>query len=139
MKRSPIRSRSLKSLSVAEAMAQKAFNAYVRARDYGSPCISCGKMTELQAGHYRSVGSSPELRFEESNAHLQCVRCNRDLSGNAVAYRKRLLLKIGAEKLDWLEGPHAAKLYTIEDLKQIAASYRRKCKELKTAQEHVAC
>ena len=128
-------------------LAQQWFNRFIKLRDHGRSCISCGDPYRpspylrgqlFDAGHYRSVGSSPELRFEELNVHLQCVRCNRDLSGNAVAYRKRLLLKIGAEKLDWLEGPHAAKHYTIEDLKQIAATYRRKCKELKAEQEHAA-
>lgn len=129
--------------------AQIWFNRFIRLRDHGNRCISCDKPYQLSfylkgqlfdAGHYRSVGSSPELRFEESNVHLQCVRCNRELSGNVVEYRKRLLIKIGVKKLDWLEGPHAAKHYSIDDLKDITAKYKTKCKELQTAaRETMAC
>lgn len=130
MKRSPIRSRSLKSLSVAEAMAQKAFNAYVRARDYGSPCISCGKMTELQAGHYRSVGAAPELRFDEMNVHGQCQRCNVDLGGNRAGFRVGIVAIYGQNVLDSLDGHHQAKHYTVSQLKDIRARYASKAAEL---------
>jgi hypothetical protein len=114
--------------------AQAAFNAYVRARDAGQPCISCGTTANVQycAGHYRTVGSCPELRFEPHNVHLQCNKnCNLEKSGNIVAYRPRLLEKIGAEMLAWIEGPHEPKRYTIEDLKAITAEYRAKTRELK--------
>ena len=128
--------------------AQIWFNRFIRLRDHGNHCISCDRPYQqsfylkgqlFDAGHYRSVGSSPELRFEELNVHLQCVRCNRELSGNAVEYRKRLLIKIGAKNLDWLEGPHEAKHYSVDDLKAIAAKYKSKCKELQTARESLAC
>src|SRR5512138_972951 len=54
--------------------AQTAFNAWVRFRDNDLPCISCGRFHDGQwhAGHYRSVGSSPELRFEPLNNNKQC-------------------------------------------------------------------
>jgi len=41
-----------------------------------------------------------------------------------------LLDRIGDERLARLEGPHPARKYTIEDLKQIRATYRRKAKEI---------
>lgn len=112
--------------------AQAAFNAFIRARDDGSPCISCDRTTgsKKNAGHYRSVGACPELRFEELNAHLQCEHCNSYNSGNIVEYRPRLKAKIGADKLAWIEGPHEAKKYTVADLKQIELTYKQKLKEL---------
>lgn len=119
-------------------LAQIAYNAYIRERDKDLPCISCGDFTPMtrggdyDCGHYRSVGANPELRFEELNAHKQCKRCNSHLSGNVVNYRIGLLLRIGEERVKWLEGPHAAKKYTIEDLKAIRAEYNGKRKELKT-------
>ena len=112
--------------------AQIAFNAYIRARDNGDGCISCGRNTgcKMNAGHYRSVGACPELRFEEFNVHLQCEHCNSYLSGNAIEYRIRLIDKIGQEKVAWLEGPHDHKKYSIDDIKAIKAEYRKKRKEL---------
>ncbi|WP_318156099.1 recombination protein NinG [Citrobacter freundii] len=37
----------------------------------------------------------------------------------------------GPELVEWLEGPHEAKHYTREELEDIAATYRRKTRELK--------
>ena len=129
-----VRKEKLKSRADHLKDTQVAFNAWVRARDAGSPCISCGTTANVQfcAGHYRTVGSCPELRFEPLNVHLQCNKnCNLEKSGNIVSYRPRLLEKIGAERLDWLEGPHEPKKYTIEELKAMTADYRAKTRELK--------
>lgn len=122
--------------------AQAAFNRFIRARDYDKPCISCGVTgTTKEAltggywdcGHYRSVGACPELRFEELNAHRQCKRCNSQLSGNVVEYRIRLIVRIGAAKVAWLEEEHPAKKYSIEDLKQIKKHYSKLANELEKA------
>lgn len=112
--------------------AQTAFNAFIRARDSDQPCISCGRHHDGQyhAGHYRSVGSCPELRFDERNVFKQCMPCNAHLSGNLINYRVNLILKIGPEAVESLEGPHDPKKYTVDDLKQIASAYKRKLKEL---------
>lgn len=120
--------------------AQKAFNAYVRERDKLLSCISCGsnpsdsdlvKGSRFDCGHYRSVGSCPELRFEPLNAARQCVKCNRELSGNIVNYRNALVKRIGQDKVDWIEGPHQAKKYSIDEIKEITKEYKAKLKELK--------
>lgn len=115
--------------------AQAAFNRFIRLRDAGKPCISCGRHHQGQyhAGHYLSTGARPELRFSELNVHLQCAPCNNHLSGNIVLYRKGLIAKIGLESVDWLEGPHEAKHYSIDELKAIKAEYTRKAKELEKA------
>jgi hypothetical protein len=116
--------------------AQQAFNAWVRARDAGLPCVSCGTTADIQyaAGHFRSAGGHPELRFDPLNVHLQCNRnCNMAKSGNLGPYRMELIKRIGQEKVDWLEGPHEPKRYTIDDLKAIKAHYRALARELKRA------
>ena len=113
--------------------AQAAFNAYIRKRDEGLPCISCGSYTgKKNAGHYRSVGSAPDLRFDETgyNCHLQCEKCNSYLSGNLINYRINLIKRIGLDNVQWLEGPHEPKKYTIADLKAIKAEYKLKLKAL---------
>lgn len=117
---------------------QAAFNAYIRQRDQGQPCISCGTTADVQyaAGHFRTVGACPELRFEPLNVHRQCNKnCNLEKSGNLIEYRIRLVQKIGAEKVAWLEGPHAPKHYSIEDLKAIKAKYRALVRDLKKGEK----
>ncbi|CAE6949919.1 Bacteriophage lambda NinG family protein [Ectopseudomonas oleovorans] len=117
--------------------AQVAFNAWVRERDRLLPCISCGRYHQgkYDAGHYRTVGSNPALRFEPLNCHKQCVPCNQHKSGNIVEYRINLVQRIGADAVAWLEGPHEPKKYTIEDLQQIKAHYRALLRDLKKQQE----
>jgi hypothetical protein len=112
--------------------AQAAFNKYIRLRDAGQPCISCQRhhQGQMHAGHYRSIGSAPELRFEEKNNNLQCAPCNNHLSGNLIEYRKGLIAKIGIDEVEWLEGKHESKKYTIEQLKEIKAQYSKKVLEI---------
>jgi hypothetical protein len=127
----------LKSRATWAKEAQTAFNLFVRVRDADQPCISCGRhhQGQFHAGHYLSVGARPELRFEEFNVAKQCAPCNTHLSGNAVLFRKALLEKLGVEVVDWLEGPHATKHYSVDDLKAIKADYTAKAKTLKEAQQ----
>jgi Bacteriophage Lambda NinG protein len=111
--------------------AQNAFNAFIRARDAGLGCISCGSRTgKMNAGHYLSVGARPELRFEPLNVHLQDERCNTYLHGNLIAYRVELINRIGRAAVDKLEGHHPPKKYTIDDLRTIKDTYRAKRKAL---------
>ena len=115
------------------AEAQTAVNAYRREVFKGEPCISCGKhhTGQYHAGHFISRGSQPALRYEESNIWLQCQPCNVALSGNLLNYRKALIARIGIEKVEWLEGEHEPKKYTIPELQAIKANYTAKLKELK--------
>lgn len=117
--------------------AQAAFNEFIRLRDADLPCVSCGRHHQGQyhCGHFRTVGANPGLRFEPLNAHKQCAPCNNHKSGDIVNYRISLLQRIGAKAVDWLEGPHEQKRYTIEDLKAIKAEYRDKVREMKKACE----
>lgn len=120
--------------------AQHAVNAYIRARDAGRPCISCGKPPPnpsdyhggRDAGHFRSVGCASHLRFNEDNIHAQCVKCNQWKAGNAVDYRIRLLERIGEERVIALESNNEPHKWTREELTQIKETYKNKLKELKT-------
>jgi hypothetical protein len=113
--------------------AQTAFNAWIRARDEGLPCISCGRHHQGQwhAGHYLSTGARPELRYTESNVHRQCAPCNTHLSGNAVLYRIGLIERIGLQAVEWLEGPHELPKWTADDYRAIRDTYKQKLKEMK--------
>jgi hypothetical protein len=117
-----------------------AFNAYIRARDYGKPCISCDRPIAwgttnttggvCDAGHWLSVGARVNLRFNEDNVHAQCKHCNKELSGNAANYRIRLVKKIGLERVEALECDHKLNHYSKDQLREIEATYKAKLKAL---------
>lgn len=120
-------------------LAQAAFNAYIRFRDRDRGCISCGNFVlddqiggGWDCGHYRSTGSAPHLRFGGIraclNAHKQCVKCNRFLSGNVAEYRKELVRKIGVELVEAVEADQHSRSYTIEELQRITQIYRTRKK-----------
>lgn len=120
--------------------AQIAFNAYIRARDYGLNCICCDKPIPwddpkktggvVDCGHYLSTGSRSHLRFTEDNAAAQLKYCNTYLSGNAANYRIGLIKRIGLERVEALENDYTVKRWTIEELKEIAKIYREKLKTM---------
>ncbi|MQU27263.1 ninG protein [Pseudomonas helleri] len=133
-----VRKEALKTRGDHIREAQQAFNEYIRTRDQaaGHFCISSGKPLDwsgnaVDAGHYRSVGSAPHLRFDERNCHAQSKQDNRFLSGNAVDYRIGLIARIGQEAVDALESDQSVRKYTVDEIKAIKAEYRAKTKELK--------
>ena len=81
------------------AKAVLKFHAFIRKRDQGKPCISCGRYTRLQAGHFYSAGKHPGLRFDPDNVNGQCKQCNWYLSGNLTEYEKNLRERIGNERV----------------------------------------
>jgi hypothetical protein len=51
------------------------------------------------------------------------------LSGNQIEYRKRLIKKIGVERVEWLEeNGNQVKKWTIEELKELIKKYKQKIK-----------
>lgn len=122
--------------------AQQAFNAFIRCRDRlaGYACISSGRPldwsgNQVDAGHYRSTGAAPHLRFNEDNCHAQSKRENQYLAGNAVDYRVGLIARIGIERVEALESDQTPRKYTVDDLKAIKATYRAKARALEKAND----
>jgi hypothetical protein len=111
---------------------QRAFNAYICRRDSHLPCVSCGclKSPGWHASHYRSVGSSPALRFDPANVHRSCVKCNLHLHGNPIPYRLELARRIGSAELERLEGPQPVKKWIVDELKEIAKDCRAKVRQM---------
>ena len=123
---------SLKTTSDYLKELQVVFNQWVRLRDKGNVCISCQKPAKKEnAGHYRSAGSSPQLRFEPLNVHLQCEYCNTYLHSNAINYRINLIKKIGLDKVEWLEQEHEPKHYSTPELVLMKQEYKEKIRQLK--------
>lgn len=132
-KRAAERRQEVKPLSHFRNQAQRAFNDFIRYRDRHLPCISCGRHHDGQyhAGHFRTTGANPELRFNEDNCHRQCAPCNNHLSGNLINYRPALILKIGQTRFDALMGQHELPKWGRDDFIRIRDEYRAKLKELK--------
>ena len=126
---------SLKSRRQWINEAQHACNAWIRERDRGLPCISCGRHHQGQnhAGHYLSTGARPGLRFDPRNIWLQCAPCNTHLSGNLINYRIGLIARIGLEAVEVLEGDHTTRKWSIDELRDIRDTYRADLKRLKAA------
>jgi hypothetical protein len=114
---------------------QAIFNRYIRTRDKQLPCISCNRhhSGQYHAGHYKTVGANPELRFESDNCHKQCAPCNNHLSGNICNYRINLVNKIGVSGVESIEGPHEPKRYTIDELKELQIHFKKLTEELDNA------
>jgi hypothetical protein len=131
------RKKALETIPELIKVAQREFNAWVRARDAGKTCICCGVPLGadavgggFDAGHYRSTGSAAHLRFDERNVHGQRKACNRYGAGRAVDYRIGLIARIGLAAVEALEADNSIRKWTREELREIAATYRAKRKEL---------
>jgi hypothetical protein len=122
----------LMTLSDYIKLAQQVFNKYIRLRDYGNLCISCQrKPLKENSGHFYNANNHWSVRFDERNVHLQCEHCNTFLSGNLIYYRENLLKKIGIEEFENLSAEAMkTRKFTIEELKEIIATYKKKCKEI---------
>lgn len=132
------RREKLRTTKEWRAEAQKAFNAFIRQRDAGRPCICCGQPMEpdkpggaVDAGHYLSVGSAPNLRFDERNVHAQRKNCNRPGGTTRAAFRAGMIDRIGLAAVEALEADQAPRHYSADDLREIRDTYRRRARELR--------
>lgn len=126
------RKQEQKPLSYWAERAQKQVNRYVRVRDRGKPCISCGTpwKPNFQAGHWLTTRARPELRFHLDNIAGQCVQCNLFKSGNQQLYRVSLAERIGVDRVEALEGPHSLPRWRREDYQRIEAQFKQMADEL---------
>ncbi|HBB6759478.1 TPA: recombination protein NinG [Citrobacter amalonaticus] len=135
-----VRKAEFKTKAQWDKEAQSAFNRYIRIRDEGKECVSCGNPlignrnyltgSAIDASHYRSRGAASHLKFNVFNVHSACTRCNRQLSGNAVEYRIRLIARIGLERVERLESDNEPRRFDIPYLKRIKSIFTRKARSL---------
>ena len=130
-----MRRERLKTKSDWSKEAQIAVNRYIFWRDYGKPCIACGRPLNygvrggaVDASHYRSRGSAAHLRYNVFNIHAGCVRCNRELSGNLIPFRINLIEKIGAGRVERLEHDNTPRKFDIDYLKRMKAIFMRRAR-----------
>ncbi|WP_122408967.1 recombination protein NinG [Pseudomonas viridiflava] len=134
-----VRKEKLKSRAEYAKEAQAVINRYVRLRDAHLGCISCDKPAswggQWHCSHFRSVGAAAHLRLNLWNMNKSCSQCNAHLSGNIMVYRPRLVEKIGAEKVEWLQGNQDIVRHDIPYLKRIKAVFTKKARKLEQRQE----
>jgi hypothetical protein len=120
------------------AEAQVVVNKVARLRDIlaGHGCISCGARPDwrfggsVDAGHFRSVGSAPHMRFYLPNIHLQCKRCNRDLGSNTVEYRKGLVERITVNRVEEIESMQWTAKWSVDYLQRLKKVMNKKARRL---------
>ena len=104
------------------AECQAIANKYSRIRDAMDGCISCDKPAswdgQWHGSHFRSVGAASAVRLNLWNIHKSCSVCNHHLSGNIGAYKPRLIEKIGAARVAWLEAQNQLVRYDVDYLKK---------------------
>ena len=127
---------SMKGILELIREADKAFCAFIRARDAGKPCICCGRSSsgwsrggDWDAGHYRSRGAASHLRYHEDNCHSQLKQCNRR-AFDVASYRANLIGRIGLERVETLENDNAPHKWTRDELIAIRRHYIAKRKEI---------
>lgn len=134
------RREKLKSKSDFAREAQVEFNKYIRERDWDLPCCSCGIMTgQMHAGHYRTTRAASQLRYNTWNVHKQCSQCNLKHSGNIIQYRQELVIRIGQDRVEWLENNHDLADYSIAYLKRLKAVFRRRANQYRKRRQKRGC
>ena len=131
------RKEALMSHSEWLKLLRSVFNTYIRQRDKGLECVSCGcKVDNGHASHMFSVGSHPNLRFNEDNVHLSCIECNLHKHGYLIGYMLRLPDRIGKERFDKLieDSKKTVLKLSIPEIKEKIQEYKNKIKELKNKQ-----
>lgn len=119
------------SLGKLKFALDKIFNEFIRLRDAGKPCISCGKFTTLQAGHYHSCRYL-SIRWDEKNVNGQCVHCNVFNQGNFFGYAGGIRKRYGQNAITLLDikKNNTWKPTTFE-LNLLIDEYTNKVKQLK--------
>ncbi len=134
------RKEAAKTLPRLRKEARDAFHAYIRARDYGKPCICCGKSMPwhestpggyIDAGHFMSRGSCPELRWDEINTNAQLKSCNRPNGTTRASFRAGMIERYGLAEVERLEGPNPPRRDRADDLREIRDTYRQKLRDMR--------
>ncbi len=118
--------KKLKSIKQLKNKADAVFSIWIRERD--KRCYTCMRVIpvkELQCGHYVSR-SYLALRYDEKNAHAQCVSCNVFKHGNMTVYAIQLINEYGVDILTDLERRKRESVKTRQFLEAVIDTYGHK-------------
>ncbi|MFI3294240.1 MAG: recombination protein NinG [Rikenellaceae bacterium] len=115
-----------------EKELDRVFSIFIRKRDEGKGCISCGQRLRFDycdAGHY-IPRTHKSTRWNEDNVHGQCYTCNRMKDGNEAMYRENLIRRIGSQRVEALESlKHTISKFSESDIKSLTAKYKQLIKQ----------
>lgn len=125
------------------AECQAIVNRYVRLRALarGEGCYTCGATPQQKfggtydAGHFRSVGSAPHLRYWMPQIKLQCIPCNRHKGGMPMAFRQHLVRDHGEDWVTRLEAMQHVAKFDVDYLKRLKAVITKKVRRLEKRYE----
>lgn len=126
---------ALKKISELEADCRKIVQAIARIRDRDDGCISCHMGPnydgEWHGSHYRSHGGCSSVQFHLWNIHKSCAQCNKFKAGNIAEYRPRLVQKIGAERVEWLDNQPKSQKFSREYLNRFKEVMGKRLRRMK--------
>lgn len=122
------------ALKKAHSTTKTLVHAYIRNRDEGKPCVSCGNewKPSFQAGHFYAAGSYETLKYHLHNISGQCQQCNLRKEGDFAGYSLNLPDRIGIDNYNELVrlagiDKQRSKVWNLENLKEV----RKLIKEIK--------
>lgn len=141
--------REIEPKSYFEKKLQDEVNKIARLIDYGQVCISCQKMPQKAFGcHYKSVGSSPSIRFNLFNIFSGCYGCNNCKGGNVHGYNEGLIQTFGQDFYEYANSLYQAtpilqlSKHEIEHKTKIAREIVRELEKdlrVRSAEERLEC
>jgi hypothetical protein len=140
------RKEKLKTFSEWEDECRAIVQKIARLRDRHDGCISCPLPAtwggQWHGSHFRSHGACTALQFHLWNIHKSCSPCNRDKGGNLHGYRPRLIAKIGADRVAWLEAQNGIVKHTpdyLEYLKRFKRVMGKRLRRMEKRMEAEPC
>ena len=114
------------ALKQAHSTTKTVVHAYVRERDKGKPCISCGNdwKPNFQAGHGYKAETYETLKYHLHNVNGQCEQCNLRKDGDFAGYSLNLPDRIGLENYNELVrlagiDKQRSKVWNVDNLKEL--------------------
>jgi len=142
-----------KSIKWMKEKARSVCHQYIRERDRDGnhfTCISCGQIkliktenghSNYHAGHFKSAGEYPMLKYDEVNINGQCIQCNHFKSGNVHLYSESIIKKWGRAQYNRINAiasysNRVGKKWDKIELAEIIKYYSRKLKDIKNADKN---
>lgn len=129
IKRTAIKSTPQSNRAKLVREADKVFSTYIRKKasvNGYARCVTCNKRDKWQKmdnGHYLSR-KYVQIRWDETNCHVQCKNCNQNLGGNLVKYRAYLIRLYGYDPTEILKRKVQTRgKITVSDIQNIINEY----------------